>query len=216
MSYIYKIINDINDKVYIGATNFSLEKRWKEHIRDSRKILNRDLYNDMRLYGIEHFKIELIEESSCDELYYQEVYWINRYNSFYNGYNSTLGGVGKQTIVKRLIYDEWKRTQNCAEIARKFNICHDSVLKIIRSFGEKPCCNKWVNERSKKVFMIDKNSNKILKEFKTITEASRYLIKELKLIEKNEKTYGTHISEVCRGLRKSCLGFKWKYVSEIK
>lgn len=31
MSYIYKIINDINNKIYVGKTDFSLEKRFKEH-----------------------------------------------------------------------------------------------------------------------------------------------------------------------------------------
>ena len=37
MSYIYKIYNDINDKIYIGKTNYLLEKRFQEHIRDSKK-----------------------------------------------------------------------------------------------------------------------------------------------------------------------------------
>ena len=29
MSYIYKITNDINDKVYIGKTNLSIQERFK-------------------------------------------------------------------------------------------------------------------------------------------------------------------------------------------
>ena len=29
MSYIYKIINDINNKIYVGKTEFSIEKRFK-------------------------------------------------------------------------------------------------------------------------------------------------------------------------------------------
>lgn len=35
MSYIYKIINDINDKIYVGKTEFSIEKRFKEHCADA-------------------------------------------------------------------------------------------------------------------------------------------------------------------------------------
>lgn len=35
MGFIYKISNDINDKVYIGKTNFTIEDRWKEHLHDS-------------------------------------------------------------------------------------------------------------------------------------------------------------------------------------
>jgi len=37
MSFIYKITNDINDKVYIGKTAFSIEKRFKEHCKDAFK-----------------------------------------------------------------------------------------------------------------------------------------------------------------------------------
>lgn len=46
MSKIYKIINDINDKVYIGKTKLSIEKRFKQHYEDSKKRNkeNRPLY----------------------------------------------------------------------------------------------------------------------------------------------------------------------------
>ena len=30
MAYIYQIINDINDKIYIGKTERSIEERWNE------------------------------------------------------------------------------------------------------------------------------------------------------------------------------------------
>ena len=33
MAYIYQIINDINDKIYIGKTERSIEGRWNEHCR---------------------------------------------------------------------------------------------------------------------------------------------------------------------------------------
>lgn len=37
MGYIYKIVNDINDKVYIGKTVNSIEERFNEHCYDARK-----------------------------------------------------------------------------------------------------------------------------------------------------------------------------------
>ena len=38
MPYIYKIINDINKKIYIGKTSLeSIEERFKEHLKDSEK-----------------------------------------------------------------------------------------------------------------------------------------------------------------------------------
>lgn len=49
MAYIYKITNDINDKVYIGKTEFAIEKRFKEHCQDALKAKsdNRPLYSAM-------------------------------------------------------------------------------------------------------------------------------------------------------------------------
>ena len=54
MSYIYKIINDINDKVDIGKTEFSIEKRFNEHCHDCyrRDKEKRPLYSSMKKYGI--------------------------------------------------------------------------------------------------------------------------------------------------------------------
>ena len=78
MAYIYQIINDINQKVYIGKTEFSIEERFKEHCRDAFKDRNenRPLYAAMRKYGIEHFHIELIEETQEPEE--REIYWIEQ------------------------------------------------------------------------------------------------------------------------------------------
>ena len=69
MAYIYKITNDINNKIYIGKTNFSIEKRWKEHLKTYKRenIEKRPLYNAMNKYGIEHFHIEQIEETDNPE-----------------------------------------------------------------------------------------------------------------------------------------------------
>ena len=64
MAYIYKISNDINNKVYIGKTNQTIKERWHQHCSDSKdRVLyeKRPLYSAMNKYGIEHFKIEEIE-----------------------------------------------------------------------------------------------------------------------------------------------------------
>jgi hypothetical protein len=47
----------------------------------------------MRKYGIEHFYIELIEETNNPEE--REIYWIEYYKAYKNGYNATRGGDGK-------------------------------------------------------------------------------------------------------------------------
>lgn len=78
MAYIYQITNDINGKIYIGKTEFSIEKCFKEHCYDAFRDRNekRPLYAAMRKYGIEHFHIELLEET--DDPNEREVYWIEK------------------------------------------------------------------------------------------------------------------------------------------
>ena len=62
---IYKIKNNINEKVYIGLTTCSLEHRWKKHLTEGRNEKNKKhLYKSMRKYGLENFSIEQIDSAS--------------------------------------------------------------------------------------------------------------------------------------------------------
>lgn len=100
MAYIYKIYNDINDKLYIGKIEYSIEKRFKEHKNDARsKQFTRPLCLAINKYGEEHFFIEEIEKT--DSPNEREIYWIEQYDSYNNGYNATLGGDG----IRKYDYD---------------------------------------------------------------------------------------------------------------
>lgn len=122
MPYIYKITNDINDKIYIGKTLNTIEKRFKEHCEDSRrdKKEKRPLYFAMKKYGIEHFHIELIEECEENVLSDREVHWIEFYNSFRDGYNATLGGDGKHYLDYDLVVATYKELKNASEVAKNY------------------------------------------------------------------------------------------------
>lgn len=99
MAYIYCIINDINDKVYIGKTVYSIDHRFKEHIRDAyNHKCNSKLHRAILKYGKEHFQIKEIEEcldSNCGE---REQYYIQLYDSVNNGYNISYGGEGESQV----------------------------------------------------------------------------------------------------------------------
>ena len=60
--------------------------------------------------------------------------------------------------------------------------------------------------------MIDKNGQ-VVETFSSTREAARYLIETLNKPSYLEGGYSTHISEVCRGNRKTCLGYKWRYAN---
>lgn len=100
IKYIYKITNKINGRCYIGQTN-NPKRRFQEHknmgYTDGTGKL---LYYAFNKYGIENFTFEVIDSGeNYDEL---EKYYIEKFNSFADGYNCTIGGenppIGSHTI----------------------------------------------------------------------------------------------------------------------
>jgi group I intron endonuclease len=92
MIRIYKITNTflLPNKIYIGQTNKTLEKRLDEHFRMGRKGVNRELCIDLIYYGKINFTIELLEEVLNDDSFSRENHYIKFYNSHYKdgyGYN---------------------------------------------------------------------------------------------------------------------------------
>ena len=84
MSKIYKISNDLNDKIYIGSTTYQyLSARLnihKQSTKDNSSRRNSPMNNEMRLLGVDHFKIELIEKFPCKnkkELVAKEQYYLD-------------------------------------------------------------------------------------------------------------------------------------------
>lgn len=91
---IYKVVNTSNGKVYIG-----FDSKWPRR-RNSHKYHTKDrnqhFYNALRKYGWENFEWEVIYQSKDGEhcLNVMEPFFIQEYNTFEQGYNSTLGGEG--------------------------------------------------------------------------------------------------------------------------
>lgn len=205
MSYIYKIVNSINNKIYIGKTNKTIQQRFKEHIQDSKKERNekRPLYDAMNKYGTENFYIEQVEECSLEEAPERERYWIEYYNSFKYGYNATLGGDGNPYLDYDLIFKIYQEVKNihktsilcgCDEhsvskILSYFNVSHEERLKNV-------CRQNW-----KPIARLDKKTGEILEIFDSIQQA-----------EKKYPNTNKHISAVCKGQRKSAGGYGWKYI----
>lgn len=93
---IYRVINKINDKSYIGQTVGGLEKRRRQHIWDAlAKRTNMHFHNALLKYGEDNFDWIILHKcNNIDELNRLEIYYIGYYDTYNNGYNLTLGGMG--------------------------------------------------------------------------------------------------------------------------
>ena len=211
MAYIYQIINDINQKIYIGKTECSIEKRFKEHCWDAFRERNekRPLYNAMRKYGIEHFHIELIEETDSPEE--REIYWIEEKQSFKNGYNATVGGDGRKYIDYDLVVKTYQDLQNIKLVAKQLHHDESTISKILKEKNiDIKSSVEWMREnRGKKVGQYDLNDN-FIQSFNSRGLASKYLIDNHYTTSVAIDAVAGRIGQVCNGKRKTAYGFKWK------
>lgn len=95
--YIYQ--NFTNNKIYVGQTS-NLNKRIRDHKSKSNKNYNHPLYNSIRKYGIDNFKVTVLETVSNDEVDNAEQFWIQFFRSWDRdfGYNIEMGGCNTKTI----------------------------------------------------------------------------------------------------------------------
>ena len=205
MAYIYKIENLVNGKVYIGKTLSTPEQRWREHVHDSRNsdYSNRPLYKAFHKYGIDNFQLSTVEICQESQVNEREIYWIEYYGSFKNGYNATIGGDGKRYCDYDLIFALYQEGKNLKEIAEithydvatcrhaleNFNITHEQRVQRGRE------------KITKVVFQLDAKSEEIIAVYPSIQKAYDALGKQ----------HSGHIAAVCAGKRKTAYGYKWKY-----
>lgn len=208
MAYIYQITNNINGKIYVGKTEFSIEKRFKEHCEDAFKNgkEKRPLYAAMRKYGIEHFYIELIEETNNPEE--RECYWIEQKQSFKHGYNATIGGDGRKYIDYDLVIATYKETQNVAETARRLNIDRNHASSILHLNDINVLSANKVNQkRLGKIINQYTLTGEYIQSFPSAKAAADSLGKTTS----TSKGATSHITDVCRGKRKTAYGYIWKF-----
>lgn len=217
MGYIYKITNNINNKIYIGQTSLSLSERFKQHCKDAfnEKLKNRPLYRAINKYGIEHFTIEAIEECPNNELAEKEIYWIAYYKGYEDGYNATRGGEGTliynhELIVKRLLEHPY-----AIDIAKEFN-CSQSLIYLIAKENNIKLKNKGNDFfiKNKKMVHQYTKDGVYIQSFDSTVSAAKWCCENNKCNNSTPSGARSHIGEVARGQRKSAYGYIWKYEDE--
>ena len=129
---IYIIRNTINNKVYIGQTTQTIGIRFTNHKMASRTGEDTKFYRAMRKHGEENFYPELLEQVEVEDLNDRERYWIKYYDSYYNGYNSTLGGDQPYRINYDKVKELWDNGMSVGEIAQTMGHAGDAISRILK------------------------------------------------------------------------------------
>jgi len=93
MYSVYRIVNQVNRKCYVGFTVRTPEKRFLQHKKDARKLIKYPLYRAFGKYGVENFSMEVLQQGDDEEwgLKAVEPLWVGICRP---EYNQTLGGDG--------------------------------------------------------------------------------------------------------------------------
>lgn len=133
---IYKITNKINGHAYIGQS-INITRRWRDHKNRYLKDDN-SLYKAFSKYGLENFDFIVVEECEPDKLNEREKYYIEYYNTFFDGYNETIGGENTHTssiepeYVNQVRWDLANTLLTGVQIGIKYNISDQTVSDINR------------------------------------------------------------------------------------
>ena len=91
--YKHTIIN--TNKNYIGFTSMTMEKRLHKHFTNADFGITTKFYNALRKYGRDSIISEIIDYAETqEEAYDKEAFYIEKYDTYKNGYNSTTRGGG--------------------------------------------------------------------------------------------------------------------------
>lgn len=225
---IYYIKNTANNKLYIGQS-ICIEDRWCKHKGALRRGVHDNilLQKDWDKYGSDCFKLVVIEKCNKDQLDEKEKYYIKKYNSLdnANGYNMTFGG--KKSGIKFTDLSN----KRLGEAIKKVYIENPNA----REERRQAALNQWANPEIKKKIMGKNNGmygRTHTKEAREkISNAAKGRISfrrnttPVLCIELNKtfscaavaaKELNIHpsILEVCKGNRKTCGGYHWKFVKE--
>lgn len=154
--YIYKIENLINHKVYIGLTN-NYQRRKRRHFTDLRRNVhdNKFLQKEFNEYGEENFSFEVVyqNEMNNEEVSEKEQYYIQQYDSYFNGYNQNLGGnfgpsnggshlIEKDVINILVIVEKIPRTMHW--LGEIYQITPTQISRICKGYSHQHAYDKYL------------------------------------------------------------------------
>lgn len=239
---IYLRTNLVTGKQYVGQTeNFKHRESCWKCLKYT--YANQYIDNDRKEYGVENFKVEVIDHCETQEEAYElEEYYIKEYDTKYpNGYNLTEGGAG----IKGFKHSEESRKKMSEALKGKHSspdtefkkgqtpwnkdksgcFLEESRKKMSESHKGNTPWNKGIpltEEHKSKISMINKG--------KHLSESTEFPKRKVNQYDKDENfikrwdsladikrelgySHG-NIIRCCKGKSKQSYGYIWKYAEE--
>ena len=181
---IYKLVNDVDDKIYVGSTTSRLSIRKCHHKKDAKRRPNTRVYQHLNQIGWDRVDIILIEKYECkckEQLHSRERYWIE-----------TLKAELNSNIPTRT-NKEW-RDDNKEQIAQKYKEYYENnkeqlaqYQKEYREEHKEQIAQKYkeyYEDNKEKIAQKDKEYYANNKEQILQKEKERYQINKAKLNQK--------------------------------
>lgn len=124
--YMWKCL--VNGKSYIGQTRRGLEHRVWQHTNSASRGVQTRFYHALRKHGVNNFVVGVIEDNiPKDQLDSKEMYYIELYDTYKNGYNATPGGYSQAKFTeerRRKIGEKSKGRTLSEEAKAKISATH--------------------------------------------------------------------------------------------
>ena len=167
MGYIYKISNTVNNKIYIGQTSRTVEKRWNLHKQTAKNpsylSYSYPLYQAMRKYGIDNFNFEIILQKDCseEEIRLIEKEYIIQYNSLCpNGYNQTLNTLHPINDIETYKKISETKREKAKEVVQVITDKHGAIIEIIQKWRSIVDCAEQTGLDEKKIAAVCRGERK--------------------------------------------------------
>ena len=230
MGVIYKIVNIVNQKEYIGsAMKFNIRKSY--HLTSLRKNKHHciKLQRSFNKYGEENFIFYIIQDNiDKSELLSIEQKYLDSLNPELNTSKNAVSGVGrfKDKVCSFSLEGVFIKEFECAEEASEYYNCIPNKIRQVCNFDRDThfnMCFRWkkyvdkngldfikneilnikINRKTEKINQLDLENN-FIKKWSSISEASKKL----------NLSYET-IRMCCKGKKDTAGNYKWEY-TEIK
>ena len=210
MACIYYIKHKETGRTYIGQTVQTLEQRMRQHLAG-----NIEIDRALQSLGIASFEYGIIEQCKSEELDEKEIYYIAKYDTYYNGYNNQLGGrkTGKNkydSIIENIRQD-YINGMSVIDLNIKYKIKLPTIRYFIQDL-EKESNHNYYGNNKKGVICYSKDWVRI-NEFDSISDAYNFVISN-GYTNRSKGNFFYFIKAACNksGI---CCGLRWQYKEDL-